>query len=67
MNINTDHYTRSSRSESNGLMSNNKVLITLAIVLACFSILFPKVFYPIFQGSIDKRSKTVYVNNDGNF
>lgn len=40
--------------------TNNKAVIALSIALGCFAILFPKIFYPMYQGStINSKS------NDG--
>lgn len=54
-------------TRSIGLVSNNnKMVIALAIALGCFAILFPKVFYPMLDGSMNTRSKSAVDSDDGN-
>lgn len=44
-------------AQSTGLMSGqNKTVIALAIALGCFAVLFPKIFYPMYQGSTSKSA-----------
>lgn len=44
-------------------MSNNvdigprKTMFILVVVIGCFSILWPKVFYPMLMGNAEKQSK----------
>ena len=33
-------------------LSRSKSLVVLAVVVGCFAILWPKIFYPMFQNSL---------------
>ena len=37
---------------ASGELSRTKSLIVLAVVVGCFAILWPKIFYPMFQTSV---------------
>lgn len=45
------------------ISSQNKTVIALAIALGCFAVLFPKIFYSMYQGTIERSKST---DSDGN-
>lgn len=38
-------------------VSTSKSIVIVAVVLGCFAILWPKVFYPMLMGDADDRIK----------
>jgi hypothetical protein len=62
---NYNHHNVSTKQT--GLMSNNKTIIALGIALGCFAILFPKIFYPMYHGSVSKSRSASDGKNFFNF